>query len=234
MYKQDDLKIRRRTWLKLSGIPEHAANSVGWLLSDCIDLDEDTARSVKSWVNHVKNRRVIRASGEKLCGKGVMIFGDPGFGKTTVASAMLQEMITSFMMDSFDAPNSVLVRPVYFASFNNLISLKGEIISNEAHDSDEKLFQGVMGDCKDDAYNIRVLVIDDIGKEHMSQSGWQRNLLHDIIRSRHGRGLPTIITTNLSPEDWADVYGTATGSFINEAFYLIGVKSKAGDLRLKA
>lgn len=234
MYKQEELKIRRRTWLKLSGIQDHAANSVGWLLNDCTDLDEDTARSVKAWVNHVKNQRVIRASGEKLCGKGVMIFGDPGFGKTTVASAMLQEMITSFTLESFNVSDNVLIRPVYFASFNNLIALKGEIIGGDASESDVKLLQGVMGDCKDDAHNIRVLVIDDIGKEHMSQSGWQRNLLHDIIRARHGRGLPTIITTNLSPEDWADVYGTATGSFINEAFYLIGVKSKAGDLRLKA
>ena len=231
MYKPEELKVKRAAWLKLSGVPK---SSLGWRLDDCVDLDESVAKTLQAWVGHVKNGRVIRASGQKLCGRGLLLHGDPGFGKTTVASAILQEMITKFMLVSFDAEETVVVRLVYFASYNSIVALRGSIIGDEVSDAEMKLNQGIMGECKDDAYNIRVLVIDDVGKEHMSQSGWQRSLLHDILRSRYAKGLPTIVTTNISTEDWANVYGEATGSFINEAFYLIAVQSEVGDLRLKA
>jgi DNA replication protein DnaC len=231
MYKPEALKVKRKAWLKLSGVP---ASSTGWRLEDCTDLDADDAKKIAAWVTHAKNGRIIRALGQKGCGRGLLLHGDPGFGKSTVASAILQEMITKFMLVSFDAEDQVVVRPCYFSSYNAIVALKGSTMNDEVSDADLKLMSGIMGECKDDAYNVRVLVIDDIGKEHMSQSGWQRNLLHDILRTRYSKGLPTIVTTNLEVDDWAQVYGEATGSFINEAFGIIAVKSKAGDLRLKA
>jgi DNA replication protein DnaC len=87
------------------------------------------------------------------------------------------------------------------------------------------------GESLDDAYNIRVLVVDDIGKEHMSASGWQKTLVHDILRSRFNNGLPTIVTTNLPVKSWSAAYGEATGSFIHEAFVTIELESIRGDLR---
>jgi DNA replication protein DnaC len=87
------------------------------------------------------------------------------------------------------------------------------------------------GECADDAYNIRVLVLDDVGKEHQSGSGWQRNMLHHILRTRFNNGLPTIVTTNLPVKTWESTYGGATESFIHEAFAVIELESIRGDLR---
>jgi DNA replication protein DnaC len=74
-------------------------------------------------------------------------------------------------------------------------------------------------------------VIDDIGREHASLSGWQKNLLHHVLRTRFNNGLPTIITTNVMREDWAGLYGDSTESFIYEAFIYMAIVSKQGDLR---
>lgn len=230
MYNPDDLKIRRRTWLKVSGVP---INSVGWLLKDCVDVEPDVVSSLRGWVEKVKAQRIIRAYGSKLSGKGLLMTGNPGFGKTTLASSLLQEMITTFALAEFDVKDTVLVRPCYFASYNKILDLKGSIIGGDVTESDIKLFQGIMGECKDDAYNVRVLVVDDVGKEHKSLSGWQVNVLHDIIRNRHTNGFPTVVTTNLVPDDWEDMYGPATRSFLKEAFSTIDVKTLRGDLRLR-
>jgi DNA replication protein DnaC len=230
MYNPDDLKIRRRTWLKVSGVP---INSVGWLLKDCVDVEPDVVTSLRGWVSHVKSKRIIRAYGSKLSGKGLLMTGNPGFGKTTLASSLLQELITGFSLEEFDVKDTVLVRPCYFASYNKILDLKGNIIGGDVTESDIKLFQGIMGECKDDAYNVRVLVVDDVGKEHKSLSGWQVNVLHDIIRNRHTNGFPTVVTTNLVPDDWEDMYGPATRSFLKEAFSTIDVKTLRGDLRLR-
>jgi DNA replication protein DnaC len=96
-------------------------------------------------------------------------------------------------------------------------------MGNEASESDEILYAGILGKCDDDAYNVRILVIDDLGKEHASLSGWQSNMLHHILRTRYNKGLPTIVTTNIDRENWHHVYGDATGSFVHEAFVYLPV-----------
>jgi DNA replication protein DnaC len=98
-------------------------------------------------------------------------------------------------------------------------------------DDEQSLFAGILGESVDDAYNIRVLVIDDVGKEHMSGSGWQKTMLHHVLRTRFNNGLPTIVTSNIPLEAWGAVYGPATESFAREAFVPIALKSPKGDLR---
>jgi DNA replication protein DnaC len=230
MYKVEQLKIRRKSWFKVAGIP---ASSVGWTLHDCIDIDDEIISTVKSWVNHVKAGRVIKAYSSNLCGKGLIIYGEPGLGKSTLASAILQEIITTFSLEPFGCDGNVLVRPCYFSSYVKMIALRGRTMDDDTSSWDERLNLGVLGECDDDAYNVRVLVIDDLGREHMSNSGWTKNLLHEIVRTRYENGLPTIITTNMPPSVWKEMYGDATESFFQEGFLTIPVKTKVGNLRLK-
>jgi hypothetical protein len=98
-------------------------------------------------------------------------------------------------------------------------------------DDEEVIYQGILGECLNDAYNIRLLIIDDVGKEHASLSGWQKNMLHHVLRTRFNNGLPTIVTTNIKLKDWAGLYGDATESFANEAFVYVPINSVKGDLR---
>jgi len=230
MYTPADLPIRRRTWLQIANIPN---KYLGWSLDDCQYGPQDGLKRIRGWIERVSKGQVIRASGMPSSGLGMLITGEPGHGKTTVAVAAIQDMIRTFSLENFASQSgSVLVRPVYFITFAELLDLKGKTMEDEQNPEDNQLFSGILGESKDDAYNIRVLIIDDLGKEHMSASGWQKNMFHHVLRTRYSKGLPTIVTTNSSLSSWESVYGNATASFAKEAFAEITWVSQRGDLRL--
>lgn len=226
MFKADELPLRRRTWLKLAAIPK---NRIGWELSDCKEISDDDMGVIKDWIEGAKSGSVIRAEGSLNCGVGLFLFGSPGHGKTTLSLAILQEILRTFSMESFAvAEGSTMARPAYFIQYSALLDLKGETMGEPSPDQ-LRLWEGILGECKEDTYNVRVLVIDDVGKEHMSGSQWHSAMLHHVLRTRFNNGLPTIVTSNL--KDLKTTYGDATDSFIHEACLVLPLKSRSGDLR---
>jgi DNA replication protein DnaC len=79
--------------------------------------------------------------------------------------------------------------------------------------------------------NTRVFILDDLGKEHRTATGWAENTFDALLRSRFNAGLPTIVTTNVPLKNWGVVYGEPMGSFAHEAFIPIAVKAPGGDRR---
>ena len=228
MFNVDELKLRRRTWLKISSVPY---NRLGWEFEDCTGITKEDVSQIKEWIDVVGAGKVIRANGQLSCGLGLVLYGEPGHGKTTVSLVVLQEMLRKFPIEAFSPQeNKTLVRPCYFLTFSALLDLKGALMEDPT-DEEQVLFAGILGEAQDDSYNIRMLVIDDVGKEHMSGSGWQKTMLHHVLRTRFNNGLPTIVTSNIPLEAWGAVYGPATESFAREAFIPIALKSPKGDLR---
>jgi DNA replication protein DnaC len=229
MYSLEDLKPRRKAWVKAAHINQ---NRVGWLLDDCTLVSEDDVADIRYWLDMVRDGKVIRSLYNKECGKGLLLWGEPGHGKTTVAMAIIQEMMTTFSLESFDVKEGkVLIRPCYFTTFNDILNLQGVTMEDVNNESANLLYAGMLGTCEDDAYNIRVLIIDDLGKEHASLSGWQKNLFHHVLRTRFNNGLPTIVTTNLELKNWKGTYGDATESFAHEAFKYLPIQTT--DIRKK-
>jgi DNA replication protein DnaC len=89
------------------------------------------------------------------------------------------------------------------------------------------IMEGFHGRAKMDHLNVRVLVLDDLGKE--LSSDYNVAGFDELLRSRYDKGLPTIVTTNLTREQWGRKYGEAMGSFVYEAFNRVIIGSK--DLR---
>lgn len=59
--------------------------------------------------------------------------------------------------------------------------------------------------------DVPVLVLDDVGAEH-SRSGWAVEVLEALIDHRQAHGLPTLITTNIEPEDLGTYAGARAAS----------------------
>jgi DNA replication protein DnaC len=194
------------------------------------DLDSTPALdAVKKWVARVVNGEIIQKAGMPSCGLGIMLVGNPGHGKTTMASTALQSLIRGISGDVLGTPGRLPNRIGGFMDYPKLLRLQKSQFSDE-DDVTQNLLDGIYGD-SDRMNNVRVFVLDDIGKEYRTASGWAENTFDALLRSRFNAGLPTIVTTNVPLENWGSVYGSPMGSFAMEAFIPIEVEAPQGDRR---
>lgn len=195
------------------------------------DLDPSPAvETAKAWIESVRQGKVIQAAGEKSCGLGLLLMGDPGHGKTTLASVILQELIRTMPRVSWGNEDSSVRRPVYFSDYPRLLRLQKAQWSDERSEENQTLIDGLHGEAGRE-HNVRVFVLDDLGKEYRNTSGWAENTFDALLRARFNAGLPTIVTTNIPLNDWGMVYGEPMGSFAHESFIPLDVKSAKGDRR---
>jgi DNA replication protein DnaC len=68
-----------------------------------------------------------------------------------------------------------------------------------------------------------LLVIDDLGCEpEVSVSfGNKKKPINEILVARYASRLPTIISSNLTPEEFAERYGNRVADRVNETFQFI-------------
>jgi len=216
----------KRHWLtKTSNIPRRF---YGWEPQDIIDDKGSFPEAIDNWVADVTGGHIIMNPGALgMTGKGLLFDGKPGKGKTTHAVVTLMEIIRKLPEDP-EACRKLLYmsaedfgmrsRPVYYLTMTDLLYLKKSAF--EADGETRKRLQAEMegfhGRSTDDRMNVRVLVLDDLGKEYGSK--YDGFSFDEILRSRYDRGLPTIITTNTDISDWRSRYSEAMESFAHEAF----------------
>jgi DNA replication protein DnaC len=151
-----------------------------------------------------------------------MLVGEPGHGKTTLASVALQELIRTM---PFDVP-----QPAVFMDYPKFLRFEKDTwgADDDEKEKNKDFLRGIYGDGRK---SIDLFVLDDLGKEYRTASGWAENTFDALLRSRFNAGLPTIVTTNVPMKNWGVVYGEPMGSFAHEAFIPIEVKSSKGDRR---
>lgn len=104
--------------------------------------------------------------------KGLLLFGTVGTGKSYYAACIANRLIDQ----GYKAK---------MTSFSRLTDT----------------LQGMFGGRQeyiDSLNDFQLLVIDDLGAERNSASGYMQELIYDIIDSRYLAGLPLIVTTNLT------------------------------------
>lgn len=138
-------------------------------------------------------------------GKGLWLYGPPDGGKTTMASIAAQHVSSLGWSTKF----------IYSA---NLHSLHLQAMNDE-----EGLLSDAAG-CYENWDGWRLIVVDDIGKEHHTSSRYSEGLLDQLFRNRYSEGAPSIVTTNFSIEKVLEIYGPSMHSYIHEAFWLVGVQ----------
>lgn len=125
----------------------------------------------------------------------LVLFGGVGSGKTCAslhALAQLQKPLYDEWNEVWDCRAGRFIRAVEAARLSRF-------------DDSEKW---------DDLLRVRWLVLDDLGVESMND--YWRERLNELIDVRYGNKLRTIITCNLSPEEFKAKYGDRIASRIRE------------------
>lgn len=162
--------------------------------------------------HYVPKRRALAediSSFRWTIGKGMMFIGPNGTRKTTLATSILTE--AKYLDNSIS---------IYYIRFDDwLKALKNTF------NKDSEIVRLLGQSRLDRAATAGILVIDDIGQEHRPDAYKQNKEvsfgakeLHEFLRRRYEAGTPTIATSNLSEEEFEDIYGESFESFRRDAF----------------
>lgn len=236
-YDVTELSSLKRHWLvRGANIPRRFLGLEPRDITQRVGAWPDT---ISDWLNSALEGEVIKKiGGIGITGVGLLFDGGPGLGKTTHAVTALMEFVRSLPEKDEDAqailgmrPSDygMASRPVYYMTFPEFLSRKKALIDADP-DTRRDLYlemEGFHGRAKEDWLNVRLLVLDDLGKEYGSK--YDDTSFDEVLRARYDKALPTIITTNVPRERWAKQYGEAMGSFVYEAFHRVSLDSH--DLR---
>ena len=227
-YDIRDLSAKKRHWLlRNSNIPRRF---IGLEPADIEKKMGSFPKSIDTWMEKVLAGDSVRCiGGIGTTGVGLLFDGGPGLGKTTHAVTTAMEIVRRLPEDEDEARKILDVkaedydlsfRPIYYLTFPEFLSRKKAMIDADP-ETKRRLhieMEGFHGrlPSNQDAMNVRILVLDDLGKEYGSK--YDDTSFDEILRSRYDKGLPTIVTTNVSREKWAQQYTEAMGSFAFEAF----------------
>lgn len=236
-YLLKDLGILKATWLmKTSNIPHRF---IGLEPSNIIEDTGAFPEEINDWLDSVLAGDVIKnVGGLGTTGVGLLFAGIAGLGKTTHAVTTIMEFIRRLPADENQMrlimkysreDLSASSRPVYYLTYPEFLAKKKSAWDGdyETKARTQAEVDGFHGRAKNDDLNVRILVLDDLGKEY--GSSFDDASFDEILRSRYDKGLPTIVTTNKVREEWAAQYGAAMGSFAYEAFHMVTINGR--DLR---
>ncbi|MFV9511824.1 ATP-binding protein [Tepidibacillus sp. LV47] len=126
--------------------------------------------------NHVALTAAQNFINEFPNGKGLLLTGPVGTGKTHIAAAIANELIKQF----------------YTVIFRNVVDIISLIVSTY-HQSEKTILEIINTFTKAD-----LLIIDDLGKEKMTEH--TSTVLYQIINKIYEDEKPIIITTNFTSE----------------------------------
>lgn len=210
-----DLHPIKQQWIKASRIPLRVQH-----LGLC-DLPDESKELCLGWLGAVEDGKIIHVE-MRSTGLGVLFTGRPGTGKTTAASILGLELIKSLKTSFWGTQGGVHIKsPVLYLTYPEYMALLGD--SMETDDDDRRInakktlwrARGDGVEIPDDI--VKVLIIDDLGKEYGTT--WAKDQWDHLLRIRYDRGLPTIVTTNIPLKDWPEQYGEAAADFAKEAFF---------------
>lgn len=135
-------------------------------------------------------------------GKGMMFFGRNGTRKSTLAANVLTEI--QYLSPAYR---------VYYIRFSDWKRALTDTFTKE--ETERTVLARRMLKLAELSH---ALVLDDIGQEHRTASGFTESSLHELLRVRYEAARPTIVTTNIDPDMMRGIYGDSFESFRHDAF----------------
>lgn len=179
--------------------------------------DTEAGRLVRKWCarwgEFPSSKLPLDFHAEDTRGVGLLLTGPNGTGKTTLASIAGQ-----YVSDLGWTTKFIRAQDYYALGINAM---------REKDPEEQERLQSAF-DCYAAGWDgWRLVVLDDLGVEHTTVSGWSENVIINLIRSRFSDGAPTIVTTNLDPDGINRRYGPVLGDYIHEAFWIVTVAGKS-------
>lgn len=151
-------------------------------------------------------------------GRGITYAGQNGVGKTHLACAVMGEAKgAGYKIECIELSSYIDMHLEMFR-VNARLRDGYEEDQERSFDLDQRL-RYIKG-------GADFLLLDDLGREHESQSGWSNERVFDLLRFRFNRRLPTLITTNLPFPELNQRYTEGLSSFLLEATILVGVEGE--------
>lgn len=153
-------------------------------------------RNVELWASGLASTPAWTAVQEMLAAEKcfALLAGDTGVGKTTAA---VGGMALRLLEDRREDLPAIFVRAVEGARMG-------------LYDAEDKRLAQQM-------LTAGLLVLDDLGAEFLSEGSIWRSILDEVIDTRYGERVPTIITTNLDGAGFKKRYGERIADRIRHA-----------------
>lgn len=183
------------------------------------ELSEQALTAAHAFVDSFPQRVSLDlAEGDReLLGRGFALVGPHSSGKTTLSCLVLNEVLR-------------LGYDVYFVAFADYIGwlLRQMSVKAQADKLEPRALEVFWSieDRKERVYTSDFVVLDDVGKEHRTNSKFAEDELDRLLRFKHRNALPVGATTNLPLNEWGKVYDKSMAGFVLEAFEEIGLGGK--------
>ena len=147
---------------------------------------------------HLEYRDKVRKYLEKMNemlenGIGLFLYSDENStGKTSIAVLALKQALR-------------LRRTAYFEESGRL---KAALIRAEEFEENIPIERRIR--------TVDLLVLDDVGKEYRTESGFAENTIESVLRDRSQSMRPTIMTSNLKPNKIEQVYSADLAALLRE------------------
>lgn len=154
----------------------------------------------------------------------LILVGPWGCGKTRLAASIMAARVERWM-DAYpseivdDGPEGIVLRPPFASRFASVPQLLDAIRRSYEYDDEPDPLRPLR--------TAPLLVLDDLGREKATD--WVLERLYVLIDDRYGRRLPTVVTTNYTPDELAKRDYGAMVSRLTEVGTL--VKITAADQR---
>ena len=129
-------------------------------------------------------------------GVGVYLWGPNSVGKSWVASMLCKYANGGFSQSS------------YYVRMAELRDCWMDASILAQPDSEEYRCDRVL--------QVTFLVIDDVGREYRATSGFVESKFAELLRERASHKKATVITSNLSPQHFRELYGEGTAQLLSE------------------
>jgi DNA replication protein DnaC len=142
-------------------------------------------------------------------GQGLLLTGLPGTGKTVAAAAAACEV------------RRVTRKSVFFTRWAEHVQIARDLVGRFSSDASDPLETQHALHAVNRVVNAFLVILDDVGQERITDTGFGTELLESTLRRRYDEGKPTIVTSNLTSQQWVNRYTAALRSFMAQACRIV-------------